>query len=105
MEYRINLSLIVFNAERTAHLRGGSEIILPFVPVVGMHIKIGNMNPVLIKRVVWLSDEKCFHCDLEDGQYKFKFGDDVMELTEMLDILREAKKDGWKGLDRIYRDD
>ena len=107
MEYRVNLNLLVFNEDRSNHLRGSIEVVLPFAPIVGMHIQYRDMYPLRIKRVKWLTDQESFDCTVEEElvSYEFSRGDDIEELIDRYDILGDAKKYGWIGFDNIYRDD
>ena len=107
MEYRVILNLLVYNKGRSNHLRGNMEVVLPFVPSVGMHIQYKDMYPLLFKRVTWLTDKECFDCTVEEVSIYYEFGldDDIDELLDMYDILRNAKKYKWTGFDKIYRDD
>lgn len=104
-EFRVRLWLLVYNELRTSHLRGSIEMDLPFVPGVGMHLQYKDMYPLEIKTVTWLADEACFLCNVEDnGRYDFDLNTNVTELAQVLDTLRDAKRYGWDGLDRIYSD-
>lgn len=69
-----------------------------------MHIQYMDMYPVQFKRVVWLSEQECFDCVVEDDCLnKFGQNDDIEELIDLPDILRDAKKYGWPGFDKIFR--
>ncbi len=107
MEYRVNLNLLVYNEHRTNHLRGSMEVKLPFVPSVGMRVQYKDMLPLQFKSVKWLTDKECFDCTVEEDRTSYEFGldDDIDELIDMYDILRDAKKYKWTGFDKIYRDD
>jgi hypothetical protein len=106
MEYRIILNLLVYNKDRSNHLRGKMEVELPFAPSIGMHVKYKDMYPLLFKRVTWITDQDCFDCIVEEEfiPYEFCRGDDIEELIDRYDILRDAKDYNWVGFDNIYRD-
>jgi len=106
MEYQTKLTLMIYNKDRSNHLRAEGEIVLPFLPSEGMHLQVGNMYPITIVKVIWLTDDKIFHCITEEKMhdYEFDLDTDIDELTDVLDILRDAKLLGWKGCDKIYRD-
>lgn len=107
MKYQVTLNLLIYNENRSNHLRGSIEVVLPFAPTVGMHIQYKDMYPLRIKRVEWLTDQESFDCIVEEKlvSYEFCRGDDIEELVDRYDILEDAKKYGWTGFDNIYRDD
>lgn len=105
MTYHVRLKLWIYNTDRSNHLRGEMDIALPFPPQAGMHIEYEDMQPLHLKRVIWRTHAERFECLLEsDTPYEFDLDSDVAELTDVLDVLRDARRHGWKGLDRIYRD-
>lgn len=86
-------------------MRGSTEVLLPFVAMVGMQIQDKGMVPIRLKKGTWAIDENCFFCTGEcEGQFDFSLADDINELSELLDPLRDAQEYGWLGLDKIYRD-
>lgn len=104
MVYMVLLKLSVYNTDRSSHLRGDLEITLPFAPQLGMNIEYEDMQPLQVKRATWRTQAQRFECLVEpDTPYEFDLDSDVIELTQLLDILRDAKRHGWKGLDKIYR--
>lgn len=106
MEFRTKLTLMVYNKDRSNHLRAIRETVLPFIPSDGMHLQVGMAYPITITKVVWLTDEQMFHCTAEEMMYEYEFNleSDVDELIDMLNILANAKLNGWIGFDKIYRD-
>jgi len=105
MEYKVNLKLVIFNEDRSNHLSAYKEIMLPFIPYVGLWLNNTKEMPAKITDVTWSIDEKYFFCILEDErEYEFDINTDIDELIDNLDILRDAKKYGWEGFDNIYRD-
>jgi len=107
VKYQVTLNLLLYNENRSNHLRGSIEVVLPFAPTVGMQIRYKDMYPLRIKRVAWLTDQESFDCTVEEElcSYEFCRGDDIEELIDRYDILRDAKEYGWTGFDNIYRDD
>lgn len=104
MQYKVCLILWVYNFDKSHHLRGELEVTLPFVPQESMCIQYKDMEPLEIKQVTWHSDSGFFTCDVEPkGTYEFDLNSDVEDLAKMLDVLRDAKKYGWSGLDKVYR--
>jgi len=106
MEYRVNLNLLFYNDDRSCHLRAEKEITLPFVPYVGLCIEEkGIEHPMCIQKVIWPIDKKCFYCRVEEEiEYIFEFDDDIDDLKKIFNTLCYAKKNGWVGFDKIYRD-
>jgi len=106
MEYKVILRLMIYNEDRSNHLSAYKEITLPFVPYVGLWLDQDNKEmSSKITYVRWVIDEECFYCFLEDEcEYEFDIKTDIEELIDDLDILRDAKKYGWEGFDKIYRD-
>jgi len=105
MEYRVNLILQIYNIDRSNHLSAHKEVTLPFVPYVGLYIQEKGLHPLTFKEVTWLSEENWFICIVEEeGHYNFGLKDDLDELIDTLDILRNAKKNGWDGFDKIFSD-
>ena len=104
MKYQTKLTLLIYNEDRSNHLRGETQIMLPFHPAVGIHIQIDGMYPIKVVKVIWLVKEEIFHCIAEEGTYQFNLETDIGALTDDLDILRDAKQLGWDGFDQIYRD-
>ncbi len=103
MEYRVILKYLFYNNDRSCHLSAKKEITLPFVPYIGLSIEEGDMYPIYFKSVNWLIDENCFYCNVEeDGENEFEIDDDIEELKEIFDTLRDAEKNGWIGFDKIY---
>lgn len=104
MKFQTRLTLLIYNEDRSNHLRGETQIILPFQPTVGIHIQIDGMHPIRVVKVTWLDIEQKFLCIAEEATYKFDMDMDIDALTDDLDIVRDAKKLGWDGFNKIYRD-
>ena len=106
MEYRVNLNLLFYNDDRSCHLRAEKEITLPFVPYVGLSFEEKGIEcPMCIQTVIWSIDKKYFYCRVEEeAENIFEFDDDIDNLREIFNTLRDAKKNGWVGFDKIYRD-
>ncbi len=103
MKYQTKLTLLIYNEDRSNHLRGETQIMLPFPPVAGICIQLDGMYPIQIVKVTWLANEETFHCIAEEGLYDFDLETAIDELTDNIDILEDAKKLGWSGFDKVYR--
>jgi hypothetical protein len=105
MNFRVRLTVKIWNEKRTAYFRGQSETSLPFVPIIGMKLCLkGVSDRLVLTEVVWLLEEEVFECRVEpDCVCVFDLDEDVKELTRILDPLQDLTKAGWSGLDRIWR--
>ena len=82
MEFRTKLTLVVYNKDRSNHLRAIRETVLPFVPSDGMYLQVGMAYPITITKVVWLTDEKIMG-------FRAKI---VAKLCEMPDFSQKPSK-------------
>ena len=107
MDYRVKLNLLIYNKNRSNHIRGSIDVLLPFAPSIGIHIQYKDMYPLQTTRVEWITEQECFNCIVEDDLtgYEFDMDTDIDELIDDYDVLRDAKEYGWVGFDKIFRDD
>ena len=95
MEYTVKLTLVIWNKERKKFAAGTKELVLPFVPFVGLRFieKKGPIN-YPISSVSWSPEENCFHCEIETLDDDYHFSIDYM--------VKAAKKSDWKGFDQVF---
>jgi len=105
MSYRADVTAYIWNEHRTAYIRGNSELDLPFVPVAGMKLQFRDMSDVLqLVEVVWRVENQDFFCKAEpDCVCVFELDEPIEELAELLDPVRDLRRLGWSGLDRVWR--
>jgi hypothetical protein len=98
MEYKVQLSLTIYNSDKTKWASGYKYINLPFAPFIGLEFRehrTGYTPP--INRVVYFSEDNSFHCYLE--QFERVVDGTILDLDFYIKI---AKRNGWLDIDQIF---
>ncbi|WP_323889236.1 hypothetical protein [Aeromonas caviae] len=98
MNYKVKLSLIVRDVDKTCFCAGAKELSLPFVPFVGLRLH-EDMQVYTLATVGWADNEQCFYCSVEMSEELLSDGD----LIDMDFIIETAKNSGWVGFNKIHR--
>lgn len=96
MEYTVHLALNITSLDGTRKIVAYKEIVLPFVPFVGLSLS-GRISED-ISSVSWSLSENKFYCVIPVTESTGRGLDDDIDIDF---LARQAKKDGWLGIKEL----
>ncbi|MOA28703.1 hypothetical protein D3C78_1496650 [compost metagenome] len=98
MNYKVKLSLIVRDVDKTCFCSGSKELNLPFAPFSGLRLH-EEMQVYTLAAVGWADHEQCFYGSIEISEELLPDGD----LIDMDFLVETAKSTGWVGFNKIHK--
>jgi len=98
MEFKVRIVLIIRSIDEKKWSGGYIDTMLPFVPFEGLEINGDRWGTKPIKSISYSIKDESFHCITEDKEFET----DDFDFVDMDFLIKEAKKDGWQGFEKIY---
>jgi hypothetical protein len=98
MEYKVHFSLTIHSVDGSKAVFFGKEMLLPFVPFLGLQLReeLGPSEPV--KSVTWSPLDQKFFCHIDSYEVEVSDGYNV----DLAFLIIQAKANGWQGDGRIH---
>jgi len=98
MEYRVHFSLTIHSFDGTKAAFFGKEMLLPFVPSLGLRLQGALSASEPVNSVTWSQSDQRFSCHIDSYEIDMNDGYDL----DLAFLIEQAKADDWEGGSRIY---